>query len=74
MNEQFRGVWLSTRERRISDVLPYEDIGVLTITEDGVRFKGIRRQINIPRASIKRVSYGKQGTDNNDWVHVVYGD
>jgi len=75
MPQSFSEVWYFPRAKKWYDLnlLAFDDVGVLTVSENGLEFKGKKHTLEI--SAIRSVSYGMYGRDFiNHWVKVEYGD
>lgn len=75
MPHVFNEVWYFPRAKKWYDLnlLAFHDIGVLTVLDGALEFKGNKGTVLI--SNIRRVSYGMYGRDFiNHWVKVEYGD
>ena len=74
-NSTHRKIWYRQKPKRGLLPWPWEDVGMLIISNDYILFHGKKRSVRIPVEDISGVSIGRQGTDLvNRWVKVKYGD
>jgi hypothetical protein len=75
VKKTFKTVWYRPEESWWGDkkIRAYHDIGMLTVGENSIEFKGMKETVRI--TNIRKVSYGKQGRDFvNNWVKIEYAD
>ena len=68
----FEEVWYRPTIAR-PGILVMSDTGNFIVNDDTLEFQGEKYKIKIPFPSIKRISFGKIGTDfMNDWITIEY--